>query len=50
MSESVNVYEAKTHLPQLLDAVEAGESVIMSPGASKPATYGRFKTSRCVNV
>jgi prevent-host-death family protein len=30
MSESVNVYEAKTHLSQLLDRAAAGEEIIIA--------------------
>jgi hypothetical protein len=31
MSESVNVYEAKAHLSQLLDRAAAGEEIIIAP-------------------
>ena len=30
MSESVNVYEAKTHLSQLLDRAAAGEEIVIA--------------------
>ena len=30
MSESINVYEAKTHLSQLLDRAAAGEEIIIA--------------------
>lgn len=30
MSESVNVYQAKTHLSQLLDRVAAGEEIVIA--------------------
>ncbi len=30
MSESVGAYQAKTHLPQLLDRVEGGESITIT--------------------
>ncbi len=30
MPESVNVYEAKTHLSQLLDRVAAGEEIVIA--------------------
>jgi prevent-host-death family protein len=30
MSESINVYEAKTHLSQLLDRAAAGEEIVIA--------------------
>ena len=35
MTETVNVYEAKTHLSRLLERVEAGEEVVIAR-AGKP--------------
>ncbi|MCY4067785.1 MAG: type II toxin-antitoxin system Phd/YefM family antitoxin [Acidimicrobiaceae bacterium] len=35
MSETVNVYEAKTHLSKLIERVEAGEEIVLAR-AGKP--------------
>jgi len=56
MSESVNVYEAKTHLSQLLDRAEAGEEIViaragrpvarlvpLSGASSRPRTPGAWR-------
>ncbi|WNV77738.1 type II toxin-antitoxin system Phd/YefM family antitoxin [Geodermatophilus sp. DSM 44513] len=45
MSTTVNVHEAKTHLSRLLDAVEAGEDVVIAR-AGKPVVRLVPVTSR----
>ena len=41
MTESVNVYEAKTHLSRLLDRVARGEEIIIArAGRERFAAYG----------
>ena len=46
MSTTVNVHEAKTHLSRLLEAVEAGEDVVIAR-AGKPIARLGARNSAC---
>lgn len=43
MSEKVNIYDAKTHLSQLVGRVEAGEEIIIARGGRPVARLVPFR-------
>lgn len=45
MTESVNVYEAKTHLSQLLDRAAAGEEIVIARNGRPVARLVALKES-----
>ncbi len=46
MSRTVNVHEAKTHLSRLLEAVEAGEEVVIARAGKPVARLTSLEATR----
>jgi prevent-host-death family protein len=46
MATTVNVYDAKTHLSQLLNRVEAGERIVIARAGKPVAILGPITESR----
>ena len=46
MSESVNVYEAKTHLSQLLDRAAAGEEIVIARAGRESRAWSLWPSLR----